>query len=190
MRRRRMDDSIYCSPLALPESPSRSRHSPTICAFTSLMTRGVDTSKFYGEASYYPLLGSSGLWNVPSQGVALNGRLITTRPVSATTDSGTSVIMGPDDDVSAFYQRLDPNAIAFSDGSFAFECGPGGSINASFAFGDAGTSRQFTMWDGDLVYFSATPAEYAAAGARLPRTATGERYCIGNIMGWNDPSVT
>lgn len=150
---------------------------------------GIDLSKFYGEASYYPLLGQSGLWTVLSQGVALNGRLISTNPAAATTDSGTSIIMGPDADVRAFYEALDPNSISFSDGSYAFECGPGGFINASFAFGDARTSRQFPMWDGDLVYYSGTPAEYARAGIRLPRTATGERYCIGNIMGWDDPNV-
>lgn len=109
--------------------------------------------------------------------------------MTATTDSGTSIIMGPDADIEQFYRQIDPNAVAFSDGSYAFECGPGGNINASFVFLDGRNARQFYMWDGDLVYYSGTRDDYAAAGMRLPASARGERYCIGNIMGWNDPSI-
>ncbi|KLT46348.1 acid protease [Cutaneotrichosporon oleaginosum] len=156
---------------------------------------GIDRSKFYGDASFYSLASRRGLWTIPSQGIALQGRILDPTTVLATTDSGTSIIMGPDAAVLAFYRAIDPRAVAFSDGSWAYECGPGGNINASFAFGTPnepgfGPPRLFEMWDGDLVFFSGTRAEFATAGVRLPPFMMGERYCIGNVMSWNDDTVS
>ncbi len=155
---------------------------------------GIDETKIADEVSYYALASSRGLWTVPAQGFALNGRLVDPSMVLATTDSGTSIIMGPDAAVEAFYLALDPNAVAFSDGSYAYECGPGRSVNASFGFGAPdqpgfGKPRLFDIWDGDLVYFSGTKADYASIGVRFPSSARGERYCMGNVWGWGSPTV-
>ncbi|BEJ15512.1 hypothetical protein CspHIS471_0501170 [Cutaneotrichosporon sp. HIS471] len=160
---------------------------------------GVDQAKMASDPTYYqvgPTAATDGLrfWTIASQGLALHGRVVTPLTVSATTDSGTSLIMGPDTDVRAFYKAIDPNAVAFSDGSYAYECGPGGNINASFVFGspdrpDLGQPMRFNIWDGDLVWFSGSRDDFASLGMQIPSFLNGDRYCIGNIMGWDDPTV-
>ncbi|BEI85788.1 hypothetical protein CcaverHIS002_0600750 [Cutaneotrichosporon cavernicola] len=160
---------------------------------------GVDQSKMASEPTYYQVgpnatAGGVRLWTIVSQGLALHGSVVTPSTVSATTDSGTSLIMGPDADVRRFYEAINTNVVAFSDGSYVYECGPGGNINASFVFGspdapDFGQPMRFNIWDGDLVSFSGTRDDFASSGMQLPSFMKGERYCIGNIVGWNDPTV-
>ncbi|GMK56133.1 hypothetical protein CspeluHIS016_0211890 [Cutaneotrichosporon spelunceum] len=160
---------------------------------------GIDKSKMAAEPTYFNLLDERPVhWTVPSRGLGLNGQVVNGKLVAATTDSGTSLILGPDADVREFYNALDHtgSAIRFPDGSFAFQCGPDITANASFSFvqrnGPGYDAPQlFNMWDGDLVFWSGTLRDLKALGVTIPSVYRDQvRYCLGNIVGWDDPSIT
>ncbi|KAG8896937.1 Type I transmembrane sorting receptor, partial [Tulasnella sp. 417] len=91
----------------------------------------IDTAKFTGEPEYFPLTpgnDSQKFWDIAAQGFTYNGNLVTTQPLTATIDSGTSLIYLPPSQATALYANV-PGVQADADGKhWTFPCANAGSI--------------------------------------------------------------
>ncbi|KAG8929901.1 hypothetical protein FRC01_003558 [Tulasnella sp. 417] len=96
----------------------------------------LDPAKFTGEPEYFPLTpgdSTQNYWDISAQGVTYNGNLVTTQPMTATIDSGTSLISIPPSQASAFYANV-PGAQAAADGkSWTFPCANVGPVGIMFS---------------------------------------------------------
>ncbi|KAG8985305.1 hypothetical protein FRB90_004791, partial [Tulasnella sp. 427] len=90
----------------------------------------IDSSKFTGDPEYFPLTpgnASQKFWDIHTQGFAYNGQIVT-EAMTATIDSGTSLILLPPSQATALYSKI-PGAQAAGDGShFTFPCAGADSI--------------------------------------------------------------
>lgn len=102
----------------------------------------MDTSKFTGEMSFFPLdpsatNGTQLFWNIASDGVSVNGAA-PSGSLAAVIDSGTSLIFVPSDVAQAIYSQI-PNAQPSTDpqlqGFYTAPCDEITSANVSFVFG-------------------------------------------------------
>ncbi|KAG8946601.1 Type I transmembrane sorting receptor [Tulasnella sp. 408] len=90
----------------------------------------IDTAKFTGEPEYFPLTpgnSSQKYWDIATQGFTYNGNLVT-GAMTATIDSGTSLIYLPPSQAAALYANV-PGVQAHEDGKhWVFPCANAGSI--------------------------------------------------------------
>lgn len=98
----------------------------------------IDTAKFTGEPQYFPLTpgnASQKYWDIASQGFTYNGNLVT-QALTATIDSGTSLIYLPPSAATALYANI-PGVQAAADGAhWTFPCANVDSIGTiGIAFG-------------------------------------------------------
>ncbi|KAG8952204.1 hypothetical protein FRC04_004911 [Tulasnella sp. 424] len=84
----------------------------------------IDGAKFTGQPEYFPLTpgnASQAYWDIPTQGFTYNGQLVT-QAMTATIDSGTSLIYLPPSQANAVYSKI-PGAQPASDGRhYTFPC--------------------------------------------------------------------
>jgi cathepsin D len=82
---------------------------------------GVDTSKFSGDFSYVPVT-QEGYWQYTMDGYSVNGK--TTRPAGgfqAISDTGTSLVVGPPEDVDRIAKELGAQYNQQA-GGYTFDC--------------------------------------------------------------------
>ncbi|KAG8995137.1 hypothetical protein FRB90_000253 [Tulasnella sp. 427] len=137
----------------------------------------MDTTKFTGELSFFPLdptatNGTQLFWNIASDGVTVNDSQ-PTGPLAAVIDSGTSLIFVPTDVAQSIYSQI-PGSEAATDanlqGFFTAPCDSITNANVSFSFG--GKS------------FNVDPADF-----NLGETQQGSGVCVAGIADGGDSNL-
>ncbi len=65
-----------------------------------------DSSKFSGDLSYIDGVSTDGLWEIPAEGVAVDGQSLGLTGKTAIIDTGTSYILMPPEDAKALHAKL------------------------------------------------------------------------------------
>ncbi|KAG9046884.1 hypothetical protein FS837_003469 [Tulasnella sp. UAMH 9824] len=95
----------------------------------------IDRTKFTGEPEYFPLTpgdATQKYWDIAAQGFTYNGNLVT-GAMTATIDSGTTLIYIPPSQATELYASV-PGAQPAGDGkSWTFPCANAGSIGIQFS---------------------------------------------------------
>ncbi|KAG8973490.1 Type I transmembrane sorting receptor [Tulasnella sp. 425] len=90
----------------------------------------MDGAKFTGQPEYFPLTPGNATqkyWDIASQGFTVSGQLVT-QAMTATIDSGTSLIYLPPSQANALYSKI-PGAAAAADGThYSFPCASAASL--------------------------------------------------------------
>lgn len=87
-----------------------------------LDTGGSDPSRYEGELAWAPLV-SAGYWTVGLQEVQVAGTAVRTSAHGAVVDSGTSLLIGPEKDVTEVARLLGATPARDLDKFFQVDCG-------------------------------------------------------------------
>jgi hypothetical protein len=95
---------------------------------------GVDSSKYTGSLVEIPNVSSLGFYEIPIQGVSVNGKTIKSLSTSRTSilDTGTSLMVAPQADAEAVHARI-PGSKSDGQGGFTIPCNTTATV--SFKFG-------------------------------------------------------
>lgn len=115
--------------VALSSSPS---------AQGEMLLGGIDTSKFSGSLSYYPLISES-YWEIALNGVSLGGSSVTAAR-KGVVDTGTSIFAGPSADVAAIAAKLGATPVPINPNEYTIDCTKVPSLpTLTFTLGDGST---------------------------------------------------
>lgn len=92
---------------------------------------GADTSKFSGELSYTDSISIDGLWEIPTDGAAVDNHSVGLTGKTAIIDTGTSYILMPLNDAKALHARL-PGSLNHGD-TFTIPCNTSLPIQLTFS---------------------------------------------------------
>ncbi|KAG8952202.1 Type I transmembrane sorting receptor [Tulasnella sp. 424] len=122
----------------------------------------IDSAKFTGQPEYFPLTpgdASQKTWDIQTQGFTVGGQLVP-QAMTATIDSGTSLIYVPPSYATALYSKI-PGAQAASDNKqFTFPCANAASLQVGIMFGSS-------------TVFNINPTQFIAAADQATGTCTG-----------------
>ena len=95
---------------------------------------GPDSNLFTGSIETHPLSTDRGFWQIGNAHIDVNGNRVALRGLETIIDSGTSIIVGPTDQVAEFYQQVPgSNLFDSTNGFYEFPCG---SVpNVAFGWG-------------------------------------------------------
>ena len=83
----------------------------------------IDDSKHTGEITYTSVDNSQGFWGFTTSGYAVGGASVTSLNIPSIADTGTSLLLLPDDVVSAYYGSVSGSQNDQQQGGFTFPCG-------------------------------------------------------------------
>lgn len=82
----------------------------------------IDTSKYTGDITYTPVDNSRGFWGFTSSGYTVGSGSAVSDSIPAIADTGTSLLLLPDDIVSAYYAQVSGAQNSNTDGGYIFDC--------------------------------------------------------------------
>ncbi|KAL8676987.1 MAG: hypothetical protein Q9186_006547 [Xanthomendoza sp. 1 TL-2023] len=82
----------------------------------------VDESKITSKVTYVPVDSSQGFWTFTSSGFSIGGRPISSSPIEAIADTGTTLLYLPDDIVNAYYGSVTGAKNDNEQGGFTYPC--------------------------------------------------------------------
>ncbi|KAI0000737.1 Asp-domain-containing protein [Xylariaceae sp. FL0662B] len=81
----------------------------------------ADSSKYTGEIAYVSVSTSQGFWEFEASGYKVGSKASSTS-VSGIADTGTTLLMLPDDVVEAYYGQVDGAENSSTEGGYVFDC--------------------------------------------------------------------
>ncbi|KAL8817356.1 MAG: hypothetical protein Q9223_003796 [Gallowayella weberi] len=82
----------------------------------------VDRSKITSEVTYVPVDSSQGFWTFTSSGFSVGGGPLSSSPIEAIADTGTTLLYLPDDIVNAYYRSVTGAKNDNEQGGFIYPC--------------------------------------------------------------------
>ena len=82
----------------------------------------IDSSEYTGDITYTAVDNSQGFWGFTSAGYTVGSGSPVTDSFTAIADTGTSLLLLPDDLVSAYYDRVSGSSNSQSEGGYVFPC--------------------------------------------------------------------
>ncbi|KAL8808873.1 MAG: hypothetical protein Q9200_003937 [Gallowayella weberi] len=82
----------------------------------------VDRSKITSEVTYVPVDSSQGFWTFTSSGFSVGGGPLSSSPIEAIADTGTTLLYLPDDIVNAYYRSVTGAKNDNEQGGFTYPC--------------------------------------------------------------------
>lgn len=83
----------------------------------------VDAGAYTGDITYTAVDNSQGFWGFTSSGYAVgSGSAVVSESIPAIADTGTSLLLLPDDLVAAYYAQVSGSSNSQSDGGYIFAC--------------------------------------------------------------------
>ena len=82
----------------------------------------IDDSEYTGDITYTAVDNSQGFWGFTADGYTVGTGSATSESIAAIADTGTSLLLLPDDIVSAYYAQVDGAENSSSDGGYVFSC--------------------------------------------------------------------
>ncbi|KAJ6445302.1 Multidrug resistance protein 2 [Purpureocillium lavendulum] len=92
----------------------------------------IDSSAHTGSIVYTPVDSSQGFWTWTSTGYSVGGSRLTRESIDGIADTGTTLLLLPDDVVDAYYREVDGASYDDSQGGYTFSCG---TTLPNFTFG-------------------------------------------------------
>ena len=83
----------------------------------------IDSSEYTGDITYTAGDNSQGCWGFTSSGYTVGSGAPVSESIPAIADTGTSLLLLPDDLVSAYYAQVSGSSNSQSDGGYIFDCG-------------------------------------------------------------------
>ncbi|CAF9938285.1 Type I transmembrane sorting receptor [Imshaugia aleurites] len=82
----------------------------------------IDSTEYTGDITYTAVDNSQGFWGFTSSGYTVGTGSAVTESVPAIADTGTSLLLLPDDLVSAYYAQVSGSSNSQTDGGYIFSC--------------------------------------------------------------------
>lgn len=82
----------------------------------------IDSSEYTGSITYTAVDNSQGFWGFTSSGYTVGTGAAVSESIPAIADTGTSLLLLPDDLVSAYYAQVSGSSNSQSDGGYIFDC--------------------------------------------------------------------
>jgi len=82
----------------------------------------IDTTKYTGDVTYTNVDTSRGFWGFTSSGYTIGSGNAVSESIPAIADTGTSLLLLPDDVVSAYYAQVSGSQNSNADGGYIFDC--------------------------------------------------------------------
>lgn len=82
----------------------------------------IDDSEYTGDITYTAVDNSQGFWGFTADGYTVGTASAVTESIAAIADTGTSLLLLPDDVVSAYYAQVDGSENSSADGGYIFSC--------------------------------------------------------------------
>lgn len=82
----------------------------------------IDSTQYTGDITYTDVDNSQGFWGFTSSGYAVGSGDAVSESIPAIADTGTSLLLLPDDIVSAYYAQVSGSQNSNSDGGYIFDC--------------------------------------------------------------------
>ncbi|GAA5854115.1 hypothetical protein JCM8547_008234 [Rhodosporidiobolus lusitaniae] len=121
---------------------------------------GIDSSKYTGSLTYYPVASKS-YWSINSDGVSVDGSVVSGTKMLAAIDTGTTLIYVPTSVAKALYAKLGGTPVSGSSGEYHVPCvSTFGTIGLSFG----GTTYNVPLEDIFLGYASASTTSECILG--------------------------
>lgn len=83
----------------------------------------IDNSEYTGAITYTAVDSSKGFWGFTASGYTVGTASAVTESVAAIADTGTSLLLLPDDIVAAYYAQVENSQNSSADGGYIFACG-------------------------------------------------------------------
>ena len=83
----------------------------------------IDSSKYSGQIAYVPVDPSRGFWSFTTAGYAIGEDAPSSSPFRAIADTGTTLLLLPDDVVRSYYNQVPSASYTPSQGGYTFACG-------------------------------------------------------------------
>lgn len=108
---------------------------------------GVDSAKYTGKLVEIPNVSKQGFYEIPIQGVSVNGKVIASLSSGRTSilDTGTSLMVAPQKDAEAVHAQI-PGAKSDGQGGFTVPCTTNSTL--SFKFG----GQEWPLLPRDLIF--------------------------------------
>ena len=146
--------------VALSDDPSKAGE---------MLLGGIDTSKFSGSLSYYPLISES-YWEIALNGITLGGTSVS-QARKGVVDTGTSIFAGPSADVAAIAAKVGATPVPINPSEYTIDCSKVPSL----------PTLTFTLGDGSQYSFSG--ADYVDE-----ITQDGVSICLFGMTGIDIPA--
>jgi hypothetical protein len=92
----------------------------------------ADSAKYTGQVNYVPVSAQS-YWEIPADGISVDGQVVSGTKMSAAIDTGTTLIYVPTAVASALYSKIGGKAVGGGTGEYHVPCvSTFGSIGLSF----------------------------------------------------------
>ena len=82
----------------------------------------IDDSEYTGSITYVDVSTSNGFWEFDASGYAVGDGDFVSETIDAIADTGTTLLLLPDDVVSAYYAQVDGASDSSSDGGYVYDC--------------------------------------------------------------------
>jgi len=130
---------------------------------------GIDASKYTGDLFYVPV-SSKTYWEVELDSIQIEGVNVTT-VTKAIIDTGTSLLVGPTDEVAAIAKLV--GAKPLIKGEFTIDCDKGKNIDITL------NGKVFTLQPGDVVIPDQNLCLFAMSGQDIP-APNGPLWILGD----------
>ena len=122
----------------------------------------IDDTLYTGSITYVPVTTAQGFWEFNSDGYAVGSNTFVTETIDAIADTGTTLLLLPDDIVSAYYAQVSGAQNSQADGGYVFDCS---STLPSITLGIGG-------------YMAVVPGDYI----NYAPVSAGSSSCFGGIQ--------
>ncbi|KAM0256334.1 hypothetical protein ACHAPA_012204 [Fusarium lateritium] len=122
----------------------------------------IDTNKVQGRVEYADIDNTQGYWKITSPGYAVGSGRFVKYSIDAIVDTGTSLLLLPDDVVQDYYSKVNKSTYSTSEGGWIFPCE---NKNPTFVF-SAGS------------YHGTVPGNYINYAPAVAKRG----YCFGGIQ--------
>ncbi|KIW82342.1 hypothetical protein Z517_05369 [Fonsecaea pedrosoi CBS 271.37] len=126
----------------------------------------IDTSSFSGQLTSAPVDSSRGFWEVDSATAAVQGQTINIAGGTAILDTGTSLMLVPDEMITAYWGTVDGAQISQAAGGVIFPC------NTQLPDLQVAIGNNMATVSGDGMNFANVGTD----------TRTGEQFCFGGLQ--------
>lgn len=139
----------------------------------------VDQSEYTGSVNFVPVNTTQGFWQFAASGFAVNGQT-TTAPHQAIADTGTTLILLPDNIVQGYYANVPSAQNSASAGGFVFNCAETlpayTAIIGGYQAVVPGNLIKFAPVDGNTIETSQTCFGGIQSGTGLPVAIYGDVF--------------
>ncbi|BGP00205.1 Cathepsin D [Rhodotorula toruloides ATCC 204091] len=120
----------------------------------------ADSAKYTGQLNYVPVSAQS-YWEIPADGISVDGQVVSGTKMSAAIDTGTTLIYVPTAVANALYSKIGGKAVSGGGGQYHVPCvSTFGSIGLSFG----GQTYNIPLADVFLGYASASTTSECILG--------------------------